>query len=46
MQVHPVLNVSLLQPYQGEYKPPGTIEVEGEAEYKVKKILYCSNGKR
>ena len=35
MQIHPVLNVSLLRPYQGDYIPPGPIEVEGEAEYEV-----------
>ena len=47
MRVHPVFNVSLLQPYQWEYKPPGPVEVEGEAEYKVEKIIHHrSNGKR
>ena len=30
MFVHPVFNVSLLSSYQGKYKPPGPIEVEGE----------------
>ena len=39
MRVHPVFNIALLQPYQGEYKPSGPIEVEGEVEYKVKKIM-------
>ena len=28
MQVHPVFNVSLLRPFQGDYKPPGPIQVE------------------
>ena len=47
MQVYPVFNVSLLQPYQGEYKPLGPIEVEGEAEYKVEKIIqHHGNGRR
>ena len=47
MQVHPVFNISLLQPYQGEYKPPGPIEVEEEAEYEVEKIIrHHGNGRR
>ena len=44
MRVRPVFNIPLLQPYQGDYKPPGPIEVEGEAEYEVEKIIHhCSN---
>ena len=39
MQVHPVFDASLLQPYQGEYRPPGSIELEREAEYVVEKII-------
>ena len=39
MQIHPVFNVSLLRPYQGEYKPPEPIEVERVAEYVVEKII-------
>ena len=47
MWVHPVFNISLLQPYQGYYGPLGSIEVEEKAEYEVKKILqHCGNGKR
>ena len=38
MQVCPVLNISLLRPYQGNYKPPGPIEVEWEAEYKSRRL--------
>ena len=38
MQVHPVFNISLLQPYQGESKPAAPVKVEGEADYKNKKI--------
>ena len=46
-RVHPVFNISLLQPYRGEYKPPGPIEVEKEAEYEVEKIIrHCANGRR
>ena len=37
MRIHPVFNVSLLQPYQGVYKPSRPIEVEGQAKYKVEK---------
>ena len=37
MQVHLVFNISHLRPYQGNYRPPGPIEIEGEAEYKIKK---------
>ena len=43
MGVHPVFNVSLLWPYQREYKPTGPIEVEGKAKYEVEKIV-CHNG--
>ena len=39
MKVHPLFNVSLLCKLQGEYKPPGPIIVDGEAEYKVEKIV-------
>ena len=39
MRVHPVFNVSLLHKFQGKSKPPGPIIVDGEAEYKVKKIV-------
>ena len=47
MWVHPVFNISLLRPYKGEYKPPGPIEVEWEAEYEVEKIIHHrGNGRR
>ena len=47
MKVHPVFNVSLLCKFQGEYKPPGLIIVDGEAEYEVEKIFRRKgNGKR
>ena len=47
MKFHLVFKISLLQPYQEDYRPPGPIEVEGEAEYDVKKILqYFDNGRR
>ena len=39
MQVYPVFNISLLQRYQGEYKPPGPIKVEGEAQNEVENII-------
>ena len=39
IRAHPVFNASLLQPYQGDYKPLGPIEVEGEVENKVKNIM-------
>ena len=46
MKVHPVFNVSLLYKFQGKYKPPGPIIVDGEAEYEVEKILrHRGNGK-
>ena len=46
MKVHPVFNVSLLNKYKGEYKPPGPIIVDGEAEYKVERIFrYDRNSK-
>ena len=32
MRFYPVFNVSFLCPYKGEYRPLGTIEVEGKAE--------------
>ena len=34
-----MFNVSLLWPYQGEYKPLRSIEVEGKMEYEVEKII-------
>ena len=34
MRLYPVLNVSLLKPYQGEYRPLGPIEVEVKADMK------------
>ena len=40
MRVYLVFNISLLWPYQGEYRLPETIEVKGEAEYKVEKIIW------
>ena len=47
MQIHRAFNVSLLWPYQGEYKPPVPIEIEGKAEYEVEKIIqHCVNGRR
>ena len=39
MQIHAVFNISLLRPYQGEYRPPGPIEVERESYYEVEKIM-------
>ena len=35
MRVHPVFNISPLQPYQGDFKPLRPIVLEGEAEYEV-----------
>ena len=47
MRVHPVFNISLLQPYQEEYKSLGPIEVKEEAEYEVDKIIkHRGNGRR
>ena len=46
MKVHPVFNFSFLHKFQGEYKPPGPIIVDGEAEYKVDKtVRHRGNGK-
>ena len=46
MKVHPVFRVSLLNKFQGEYKLPGPIIIDGEAEYKVEKIVrHRGNGK-
>ena len=46
MKVHPVFNVSLLCKLQGDYRLPGPIIVDGEAKYKVEKILrHRGNGK-
>ena len=39
IKVHPVFNGSLLYKFQGEYKPPGPIIVDGEAEYEVANIV-------
>ena len=39
MKVHPLFSVSLLHKFQGEYKSAGPIIVDGEAEYKVEKIV-------
>ena len=46
MKVHQIFNVYLLLKLQGEYKPPGPIIVNGEAEYEVEKIIrHRGNGK-
>ena len=44
MKIHPVFHISLLEPFRGDPKDPkisrpNPIEVNGEEEYKVKKIL-------
>ena len=39
MEVHPVFNVGLLKKYQGELIRPDPVEVDGELEYEVEKIL-------
>ena len=45
MRVHPVFHVSLLEPYRESIlpgrvqEPPLPVEVEGELEYEVEKIL-------
>ena len=46
MKIYPIFNVSLLHKLQGKYKLPGPIIVDGEAEYKVEKIVrHRGNGK-
>ena len=46
MKVHPIFNFYLLHKFQGEYKLPGPIIVDGEAECKVERIVrYKGNGK-
>ena len=46
MRVHPIFNVFLLCKFQGEYKLPGLIIANGEAEYEVEKIIrHRGNGK-
>ena len=43
----PVFTISLLRPYQGEYRPLRPIEVEGKAGYKVEKIVqYYGNDRK
>ena len=40
MKVHPVFHVSLLKPYNGvPVPPPSPIEVDGEEEYIIHKIV-------
>ena len=39
MRVHPVFNVSLLKVYKGTLQRPAPVEVEGQTEYEIEKIL-------
>ena len=39
MSVHPVFNVSLLKVYKGTLQRPAPVEVEGQTEYEIEKII-------
>ena len=39
MKVHPVFNVELLKQYQGSLTRPSPVEIDGELEYEVEKIV-------
>ena len=39
MKVHPIFNVALLKRYHGQRLLPNPILVDGDAEYKVERIL-------
>lgn len=39
MSVHPTFNVSLLKIYKGKLQRPGPVEVEGQEEFEIEKII-------
>ena len=39
MKVHPVFNIELLRQYKGSLSRPSPVEIDGELEYEVEKIV-------